>query len=82
MDYNFGMGIVQRGGMGAKPPPGPVKSIEFRGFSDPSGCWTPPGTYSVENGYGITSSLGEKKDAYDLKSKRNAKKIPYFRLKR
>ena len=43
------MVIVQRpiqGGMWANPPPGPVKSIEFRGFLDPNGCWAPPGTNS------------------------------------
>ena len=26
------------GGYGAKPPPGPVKSFDFRGFSGPNGC--------------------------------------------
>jgi len=28
--------------MGAKPPPGPVTSIDFRGFSGPKGCRGPP----------------------------------------
>jgi len=35
------MGIVQRciqGGEWGLSPPGPMKSIEFRGFSDPNGC--------------------------------------------
>ena len=45
------MGIVQRHiqggrGMGTKPPTGPVKSIEFRGYSDPNWCWAPPGSNS------------------------------------
>ena len=29
--------------MGAKPPPGQVKYIDFRGFSGPRGCRAPPG---------------------------------------
>ena len=29
---------IQGGGIGAKPPPGPMKSIDFRGFSWPNGC--------------------------------------------
>jgi len=36
------MAIVQRriqgGEWGLIPPPGPLKFIEFRGFSDPNGC--------------------------------------------
>ena len=27
---------------GGLSPPGPVKSIDFRGFSGPNGCWAPP----------------------------------------
>ena len=33
-----GLWRIQGGAMGAKPPPGPVKSIDFRGFSGPNGC--------------------------------------------
>ena len=32
-------GVAGGGGaIGAKPPPGPVKSIDFRGVSCPNGC--------------------------------------------
>ena len=34
-------GVVRGGAMGAKPPPGPVKSMDFSRFSDPKGY--PPG---------------------------------------
>ena len=34
---------IQGGGLlGLIPPPGPVKSIDFRGFSCPNKCWQPP----------------------------------------
>ena len=32
---------IQGGLLGLSPPPGPVKSIDFRGFSCPNGCWAP-----------------------------------------
>ena len=32
---------VFRGGYGAKPPPGPVKSMDFRGFQAPTGAEPP-----------------------------------------
>ena len=35
-------GVFRGGAMGAKPPPGTVKSINFRWFSGPNGCWAPP----------------------------------------
>ena len=31
-------GVFRRGAMGTMPPPGPVKSIDFRRFSGPNGC--------------------------------------------
>ena len=31
-------GVFMGGVRGAKPPPGPVQSIDFRGFSGPNGC--------------------------------------------
>jgi len=33
---------IQGGAMGAKPPPGPVKSIDFRWLSGPKGAEPPP----------------------------------------
>ena len=35
-------GVFRGGAMGAKPPPGQVKSIDFRGFSGPNGCYKAP----------------------------------------
>ena len=35
-------GRIQGGLWGLSPPPGPVKSIDSRGFSGPNGCWAPP----------------------------------------
>ena len=35
-------GVFRGGAMGAKPPPGPVKSINFRWFSGPKWLLSPP----------------------------------------
>ena len=35
-------GVFRWGAIGDEPPPGPVKSIDFKGCSCPNGCWQPP----------------------------------------
>ena len=49
------------GAIGAKPSPGQVKSMDFRGFSGPNGCWAP----FLEWMWSL-SSLGHGKDGEDI----------------